>query len=41
MPALTGTQIAQAAVASAVALRAVASQHDQSLFEELLTGFPF
>lgn len=41
MPALSGDQIAQAAVASAVALVAVASQHDQSLFAELLTGFAF
>lgn len=41
MPALNDTQIAQAAVASAVALVGFASQHDQSLFEELLTGFAF
>lgn len=41
MPALNDTQIAQAAVASAVALVGVASQHDQSLFDELLTGFAF
>lgn len=41
MPALTDTQIAQAAVASAVALVGFASQHDQSLFAELLTGFAF
>lgn len=40
-PALGEDQIAQAAVASAVALVAVASQHDQSLFAELLTGFSF
>lgn len=40
-PALTEAQIAQAAVGSAVALVAVASHHDQSLFDELLTGFVF
>jgi len=33
------SQIAEAAVASAVALVGLASWHDQSLFDELLTGF--
>lgn len=33
------SQIAQAAVGSAVALVGLASWHDQSLFDELLTGF--
>lgn len=37
----TPALISEVAVASAVALVGFASQHDQSLFDELLTGFAF
>lgn len=39
VPAISGDVLAQVAVGSAVALVGIASQHDQSLFDELLSGF--
>ncbi|MHB1121995.1 MAG: hypothetical protein ACYC0T_04635 [Ramlibacter sp.] len=40
-PAFSEPMISEVAVASAVALVGFASQHDQSLFDELLSGFGF